>query len=237
MMRLDGFLSKAGGLSRKDASEAVRRGRVTVNGVQANNAAAKVDEQKDTVLLDGKMLVYKEFTYIMLNKPMGYVSSTDDPSGPTVLELLPPEQRKDLFPCGRLDKNTTGLLILTDNGKLAHRLLSPKSHVKKTYLFTVERPVTAEDIENLEKGVDIGICTTAPCKVVMNSQTEGEITLTEGKYHEIKLMFKNRCNKVLSLMRISFGKITLDPTLLPGTFRTLTESEELALETHNTPEQ
>lgn len=233
MMRLDKFLSNIGSLSRKEASEAIRRGRVTVNGQTARQPEQKIDENADTVTLDGTALRYRKFTYLMLNKPEGYVSSTDDPSGPTVLELLPPELRKNLFPCGRLDKNTTGLLILTDNGQLAHRLLAPKSHVSKTYGFTVERPVTAKDIAELEKGVDIGVCVTAPCKVEMQSQTVGRITLTEGKYHQIKLMFKNRCNKVTALCRLSFGGICLDSTLSPGSFRYLTAEEQQTLESHN----
>ena len=233
MMRLDKFLSFAASLSRKESGSAVRAGRVTVNGAPARDPAHKIDEEKDAVLLDGKPLVYRRFVWLMLHKPAGYVSSTDDPSGPTVLELLPTELRRGLFPCGRLDKNTTGLLLLTNDGALSHRLLSPKRHVPKAYAFTCEKPVTEEDKTTLERGVLIDGQVTLPCEIRLESPFSGVITLHEGRYHQIKLMFQNRCNKILSLHRLSFGPLTLDPALAPGEFRFLTDEELTLLNAHN----
>ena len=225
MLRLDKHLADSTSLSRKDAGAAVRAGRVRVNGEAERSPARKVDEKQDEVLLDGAPVRYARFRYYMLNKPAGYVSSTEDPSGPTVLELLPEELRAGLFPCGRLDKNTTGLLILTNDGRLSHDLLSPKKHVEKEYFFIVERPVTPEDVAALERGVDIGVCVTLPCRIVLQTQKSGVITLSEGKYHQIKEMFKARMNKVLALRRISFGGLPLDETLPEGAYRRLTDEE------------
>lgn len=233
MMRTDKFLSKAARLSRKDAAAAIRSGRVLVNGERCLRAEERIDEETASVTLDGKTLSYRKFTYIMLNKPAGYVSSTDDPSGSSVLELLPEELRRGLFPCGRLDKNTTGLLLLTDDGALCHRLLSPKSHAAKDYAFSCLRPITEEDRQALESGVDIGGYVTKPCSLFLKSPTEGIITLTEGKYHQIKRMFQCRCNKILSLHRLSFGGVLLDETLESGAYRPLTFEELNMLETHD----
>lgn len=232
-MRTDKYLADVTGLSRREAGEALRRGRVIVNGQIVFRPEEKLDERTALVLLDGEPLSYRRFTYILLYKPQGYVSSTDDPGGPTVLELLPENLRKRLFPCGRLDKNTTGLLLLTDDGALTHRLLSPKSHVRKEYRVVLERPVTEEDVRELEQGVDIGGYRTKPCVLKMLSPVEGIITLTEGKYHQIKRMFQNRCNRVIALERISFGGVRLDERLAPGEFRFLTKEEEVLLGAEN----
>lgn len=229
MMRLDKLVAGAARLTRKEASAAIRAKRVFVNGSAALSGDVKVDENADAVTLDGERLSYREFVYFMLNKPEGYVSSTDDPSGPTVLELLPERARAGLFPCGRLDRNTTGLLILTNDGKTAHALLSPKRHVEKTYFFAVARPVTAQDIAELERGVNIGVCVTKPCRIEMQDETHGYITLTEGKYHQIKEMFKNRMNKVLRLRRVAFGGVRLDGDLGEGAYRPLTPDETAEL--------
>ena len=227
MIRLDKYLSSASSLSRKESAAAVRSGRVSVNGASARDPAAKIDEEKDLVALDGQALIYRRYVWLMLHKPAGYVSSTDDP-GRTVLELLPEDLRRGLFPCGRLDKYTTGLLLLTDDGTLSHLLLSPKRHVPKTYAFTCEKPVTEDDLRELQSGIGIDGQITLPCEIELDSPRSGRITLHEGRYHQIKLMFQNRCNKILSLHRLSFGPLTLDPELSPGEFRSLSE-EELAL--------
>ena len=163
----------------------------------------------------------------MLNKPEGYVSATDDENEKTVLDLVSPEDRKKgLFPCGRLDKNTLGLVILTNDGEGAHRVLSPKHHVSKVYKFKTRLPVSENDVKMLEAGVDIGGYLTKPCKVKMHSECEGEITLTEGKYHQIKRMLEAVDNKIIYLERISFGGILLDKNLKRGEFRYLTPDEE-----------
>ncbi|MBP3321952.1 MAG: rRNA pseudouridine synthase [Clostridia bacterium] len=232
MMRLDKFLSVTATASRKESAVLLKKGRVKVNGQPVFKGETKIDEEKDTVTLDGEPILFQKNRYILLHKPQGYVSSTDDPSGPTVLELLPEKERRNLFPCGRLDKNTTGLLILTDDGPLAHRLLSPKHHAKKEYYFTCQRKITAQDVADLEGGVDIGGYITKPCKITLFDDFSGSITLTEGKYHQIKLMFAARCNKILTLHRHAFGGIVLDPALKQGEWRYLTPEEVNLLESH-----
>ena len=163
----------------------------------------------------------------MLNKPEGYVSATDDEREKTVLDLLPDEERRlGLFPCGRLDKNTLGLVILTNDGDSAHRLLSPKHHVDKVYKFECKLPLSQDDVSLLERGVDIGGYNTKPCKITLSQPTCGEITLTEGKYHQIKRMLEAVNNKITYLERVSFGNIVLDSSLDRGEWRYLTEEEE-----------
>lgn len=232
-MRLDKFLSEAGIFTRTETAVAAKSGRISVNGVTVRRASGHIDPAIDKVCCDGQDVIYREFTYIMLNKPEGYVSATDDKLSPTVLELLPEElQRIGLFPCGRLDKNTLGLMILTNNGPLAHKLLAPKNHVSKVYRFEAERAVMQEDIARLENGVDIGGYFTAPCKVEMIDDRNGYITLTEGKYHQIKLMLKAVCNKIVFLERVKFGPVELDRGLSRGEWRHLTDDERASLENH-----
>ena len=232
MMRLEKFLSVTATASIKESAALLKKGRVKVNGQPVFKGEAKIDEEMDTVTLDGEPILYQKHRFILLHKPQGYVSSTDDPSGPTVLELLPEKERRNLFPCGRLDKNTTGLLVLTDDGPLAHRLLSPKHHAKKEYYFTCQRKVTEQDVMDLENGVDIGGYITKPCKITLFDDFSGSITLTEGKYHQIKLMLAARCNKILTLHRHAFAGIVLDPALKEGEWRYLTPEEVTLLESH-----
>ena len=232
-MRLDRFLSDTGTATRSEAARTIRRGAVTVNGVPAVSPAAAVDPARDRVTYAGEDVLWKPFLYIMLNKPQGYVSATEDGAAPTVLELLPEkERRRNLFPCGRLDKYTTGLMLLTDTGQLAHRLLSPRRHVPKTYAWTSERPVGDADKERLETGVYIeGGYLTKPASVTVNEDgRSGTILLTEGKYHQIKQMFGAVGNAILTLERRTFGPLTLDESLAPGSWRELTPDEIRALE-------
>ena len=232
-LRLDKYLVEAGVATRSEATRDARAGLVLVNGKVERKTATHIDTTKDVVTYKGQTIIYREFTYIMLNKPEGYVSATEDNLCPTVLTLLPEElQRIGLFPCGRLDKNTLGLMILTNNGTLSHKLLAPKSHVSKKYYFKAEDNVTDEDVQRLESGVDIGGYITAPCKVEMVNEKEGYITLTEGKYHQIKLMLKAVCNKILYLERVTFGPIVLDGGLARGEWRYLTAEEQSELEAH-----
>ena len=230
-MRLDKFIVDSGLATRSEVGRAVRAGQITVNGKVVRRPSGHIDPVCDTVTYCGREVIYREFTYIMLNKPEGYVSARTDDKSPTVLELLPDElQRIDLFPCGRLDKNTLGLMILTNNGPLAHKLLSPKNHVDKKYRFTVKFPINRDDVTRLESGVDIGGYFTAPCKVEMIDEKNGYITLTEGKYHQIKLMAEAVHNQITFLERVSFGPVLLDRTLERGAWRHLTEQEQTALE-------
>ena len=230
-MRLDKMISSTGIASRSQISSAVRSGRVTVDGVVARKADMQVDPDAVRVVYCGTPVCYRKFTYIMLNKPEGYVSATDDSLSPTVLTLLPDElQRIGLFPCGRLDKNTLGLMILTNNGPLAHKLLSPKNHVSKKYRFNVKFPISEDDVKALESGVDIGGYITAPCHVEMVGEREGYITLTEGKYHQIKLMAIAVHNQITYLERVTFGEVCLDARLERGQWRYLTDEEQASLE-------
>jgi 16S rRNA pseudouridine516 synthase len=233
-MRLDRFLSDSGTATRSEAARAVRRGAVTVNGTVAKSPAAPVDPERDLIVFAGVEVVWKPFLYIMLNKPQGYVSATDDGGrAPVVLELLPDSlRRRNLFPCGRLDKYTTGLMLLTDNGQLAHRLLSPRHHVPKQYAWTAARPVTPAEKEALESGVHIeGGYLTKPAKVELEGDgARGTIVLTEGKYHQIKQMFYATGNEIVTLSRRTFGPLTLDEGLAPGAWRELTAEEIRLLE-------
>ncbi|MBR5124080.1 MAG: rRNA pseudouridine synthase, partial [Clostridia bacterium] len=170
-MRLDKYLSLAGIASRTETSKAVRGGEVLVNGVPAKKADMQVDPDTVTVIYKGQPVTYRQFTYVLMNKPDGVVSATEDGREQTVLDLLPEELRRirpALFPCGRLDKHTTGLMIRTNNGDLSHRLLSPSRHVDKTYCFAVKFPLSEEDVSALESGVDIGGYFTAPCRVELD---------------------------------------------------------------------
>lgn len=229
-MRVDKLLSEMGKASRSESAKLARQGKILVNGTPIKKADVHVNPETDEIVLCGMPVKYKKFTYIMLNKPEGYVSATDDPKETTVLELLDDEERrKNLFPCGRLDKNTLGLLILTNDGESAHRLLSPKHHAEKVYKFKSKLPLAQDDIEKLEAGIDIGGYVTKPCKITLNDNTEGEIILTEGKYHQIKRMLEAIDNKITYLERISFGGIGLDTSLERGEWRYLTDEEEKLL--------
>ncbi len=226
-MRLDKFLSNMGKASRSESGRLARCGKITVNGVIVKKADIHIDESKDIICVNGVTVNYKKYAYIMLNKPEGYVSATDDDREKTVLDLLPDEERRlNLFPCGRLDKNTLGLVILTNDGDSAHKCLSPKHHVDKIYKFECKLPLTYENVQALEKGVDIGGYLTKPCKISMYNETSGEITLTEGKYHQIKRMLEAVDNKITYLERITFGGIKLDSSLARGEWRYLTADEE-----------
>ena len=230
-MRLDKFIVEAGLASRTEIARAARDGGVLVNGQVVRRASGHIDPTKDTVTYLGREVVWREFTYVMLNKPDGYVSATDDLLNPTVLTLLPDElQRIGLFPCGRLDKNTLGLMVLTNNGPLAHKLLAPKNHVSKKYRFEVKYPMSEKDVSDLESGVDIGGYMTAPCKVELTGEKSGYITLTEGKYHQIKLMAEVVHNQITYLERVTFGPIVLDEGLERGQWRFLDEKEQAELE-------
>ena len=234
-MRLDKFLGITGRCTRTEAKLIIRAGGVSVNGVVARSADDKLDPERDVVTLRGQRVVYRKYTYIMLNKPEGVVSATEDGRDPTVLDLLPVDIPKaNLFPCGRLDKYTLGLMLITDNGALAHRLLAPKSHVSKEYFFRSRDPVSEEDARRFEKGLILEDgYETKPAKIALvGDGREGVITLLEGKYHQIKRMLEALDNKIVYLERIRFGNLVLDPALARGDWRYLTEEEISELERH-----
>ena len=227
-MRLDKFLSVTGTLSRSESKKAIRAGRLRIDGTVAKSGETQLDPETNKVTLDGKEIIYRRFTYIMLNKPEGYVSATDDKRDKTVLDLLPDDMKKDgLFPCGRLDKYTLGLMLITDDGELGHKLLAPKSHVTKSYRFSAEHEISEADADALRTGVHIeGGYLTKPCGLSLDERRDsGIITLREGKYHQIKQMLEATKNKITYLERITFGSLTLDTSLARGEWRYLTEKE------------
>ncbi len=232
-MRIDKFLTETGTCTRSEAGKAVRRGEVRLNGASVRSAAEQIDPEKDVLSFRGEEIVYRKYTYILLNKPEGVVSATED-GDVTVIDLLPEQlQRLSLFPCGRLDKYTVGFVLLTNNGPLSHRLLSPKHHVEKCYRFAARSPLSDGDVAALEAGVDIGGYVTAPCKVEREEGSEHYlITLTEGKYHQIKRMLEAVGNKITFLERISFAGIKLPAELSRGEWRYLTPDEVKLLEDH-----
>lgn len=224
-MRLDRFFVFVGKLSRKQAAAAIRGGRVTLDGVAVRDPALHIDPETVCITLDCEPVVYRRYTYIMMNKPKDVVCATED-GDKTVIDLLPDEERRrGLFPCGRLDKNTTGFVLITDDGTLAHRLLAPANHVAKTYRFTLKYPFSDDDIKTLEIGVPLDDFTTRPCEISRVSDREGSITIHEGKFHQIKRMFEFVHNQVRELSRISFGTLPLDDGLALGEWRYLTDDE------------
>lgn len=225
-MRLDRFLCEMNIGTRSQVKEAIKRGDVAVNAYVVKVPEMKIDERKDRVSFRGKDLLFEKHVYYMLNKPAGVVSATKDNTADTVLSLLGPQTAKDLFPVGRLDKDTEGLLIITNDGELAHRLLSPKKHVEKTYLVKTAAPVSALDVSRLEAGVDIGDeKPTAPAKAEILSDGEILLTIHEGRFHQVKRMLRAVDNEVLFLKRIRFGGLSLDESLKPGDNRKLTDQE------------
>ena len=217
--------------SRKEAKDAARRGGILVNGKAVKDTSTHIDPVADIVCYLGRTVSYREYTYVMLNKPEGYVSATEDAKLPVVTELLPEElKRLELFPVGRLDRDTTGLMILTNHGELAHSLLSPRHHVEKVYRFSAAEPMCEGVEDKFRDGITLADgyeCKSA--EIVLDSDRMGGlITLTEGKYHQIKRMVASTSNKVTSLKRVSFGKIPLDEGLERGEWRFLTD-EEIAL--------
>ena len=228
MERLDKIISNRTGISRKDAKSAISSGKVTVSGNVIRSSDYKVGENEE-IILDGKKISGNAHVYIVLNKPKGYVSATEDPQQKTVTELVPPELfRNGIFPAGRLDKDTTGLMIITDDGDFAHRILAPKKHVPKKYAVTIDLPVTEEMKIGFENGIELsdGICKSA--KLFKTGEHTCEVTLSEGRYHQIKRMFGCFGAKVTELHRLSMGGFSLPENLLPGECRELSE-KELAL--------
>ncbi len=227
-MRIDKLISECGVASRKDAARAARAGLVTVDGAVVKDLSVHINPDTQSVTYAGKPIEYRRFTYIMLNKPDGYVSATEDKNLPVVTELLSPELRKmELFPVGRLDRDTLGLMILTNDGVLAHAVLSPKRHAEKKYSFQLAEPMRANAEELFSKGVTLA--DGYECKSALleldSTRLSGIITLTEGKYHQIKRMAGAMGNRITYLERISFAGIPLDAALSRGEWRMLTENE------------
>ena len=231
MMRLDKFLCETGFGSRSQVKELLKKGQVTVNGVAAKKPEQKIDEHKDQIICQGKEASYEKYVYYMLYKPAGVVSATEDKREKTVRDLLKPEDRRDgIFPVGRLDKDTEGFLLLTDDGDLAHRLLSPRKHVDKTYYAKIAGSVVETHIERFREGLDIGDekkTLPAVLEILTSGSETSEIRITihEGRFHQVKRMFEAVGCKVTYLKRLSMGAVALDETLAPGDYRPLNEKE------------
>ena len=231
--RLDKILSGTGRWSRREVKDLVKAGRVTADGAVVTRPEDKFDRAATVLAVDGEPVDGEKYVYLMLHKPGGVLSATEDPRQPTVLDLLPPHLRRiGLFPVGRLDKDTEGLLILTNDGPLGHRLLAPKKHVDKVYFVRVEGRLDQEDRRAFRTGMVLGDglrCLPAELEVLEPPDT-GLVTLREGKYHQVKRMLASRGKPVTYLKRLSMGPLRLDPELAPGAWRPLTQGERQELE-------
>lgn len=242
-MRLDKFLSQTGFGSRKEAKALLKKKVVAVNGELARDGKQRINIEKDLISVQGEVVTYQEYYYYMLNKPQGVISATEDKSQRTVLDLLKIEDyRTDLFPVGRLDKDTVGLLLITNDGALAHELLSPKKHVDKTYIAKIEGKVTNEDVQIFACGLQLANqeqCQPAQLTILDSehlpeTQTLISLVIQEGKFHQVKRMFEAVNKKVISLKRTKMGPIQLDEALKEGQYRALTDHELALLKEHQT---
>lgn len=228
MMRLDKFLCEMGVGTRSEVKSFLKKGLVTVNGEIIKKPEIKIDENQDKICYLGQALTYEAVQYFLLNKPAGCVTATKDNLSETVMSFLPDNRRDDLFPVGRLDKDTEGLLLITNDGQLAHELLSPRKHVDKTYFATIEGEVKEEHKQLFLEGLDIGdedLTMPAKLKIISSGEiSEIELTIQEGRFHQVKRMFEAIGTKVTYLKRISMGPLSLGQ-LQPGEVRTLTEEE------------
>ena len=231
-MRLDKFLVACAVGSRTEVKNFLKAGRVTVNGKKEKSAKLQINEESDEICFDGQKLEYEEFVYYMMNKPQGVISATEDPKHKTVLDLLDDLARsKEVFPVGRLDIDTHGLLLLTNDGKLAHALLSPKRHVDKTYLARINGVMTDADVETFAQGVPLKdfTCQLAKLELVSmdaeKNQSLVRVTIAEGKFHQVKRMVAYCGKEVVDLQRLTMGILTLDENLKPGEWRRLSKEE------------
>ncbi len=234
LVRLDKLISTAGVMSRAEVRDAVRKGRIIVNGHPAMTAEKKCDPDKDRIIIDGKALKYSKFCYIMLNKPAGCVSATVDGNEKTVMELLPPKYRKmGVFPSGRLDKDSEGLIILTNDGEFAHRMTSPRHHIDKVYYVKTDGALGSGDVDAFKQGVwlrDGTVCREAELEILESgAESRALVTLSEGKYHQVKRMLASLGKPVKYLKRIKIGGLELDRTLEPGEWKELQQEEVIKI--------
>lgn len=237
MERLDKIIASQGKYSRSEVKKLVKQGRITINEVPVKKSDIKLDAQKDQIKIDGRVLSYKKHIYIMLNKPKGVVSATEDAQKQTVIDLVPKDMKRDgLFPAGRLDGDTVGFVLITDDGDFAHKILSPKNHIMKTYVATLQRPVTDEDILAFKNGIELRdgtVCLEAQVAPIPSTVPMAQIRICEGKYHQVKRMFASLGNKVLELKRTKMGELPLDESLCPGQCREITPDELKLIEREN----
>lgn len=229
MIRLDKYLADMGIGTRTEVKKLIRQGKVKIGDAVVKSPEHKIDAASQKVFCEGQEVGYEEYEYYMLNKPAGYVSATTDAKDKTVLDLITDKKRKDLFPVGRLDKDTEGLLLITNDGDLAHRLLAPKKHVDKLYYAKVAGVVIEEDVRAFAEGVNIGeneVTRPALLEILKTDEiSEIHLTIQEGKFHQVKRMFEAVGKKVIYLKRISMGTLRLDENLKLGEYRPLTEEE------------
>jgi len=229
--RIDKIIASQGQYSRSDVKKLIKKGQICIDGQVVKTADEKADAENSIITVQGIPLSVKKNIYFMLNKPQGYVSATEDRDHQTVLELIPDEFRgRNLFPAGRLDRDTTGLMIITDDGALAHRILAPKKHVQKVYKVELDIPMTEEMVKGFQEGVELndGVCKEAGLEIT--GEKSGIVTLKEGRYHQIKRMFGCFGAKVVALHRIAMGNLFLPEDLPEGQCRELTEDEMTLLQ-------
>ena len=227
MTRLDKILSTQLNISRTDAKQMIKKGRVSVNGIPAKSGDVKVADA-DIVAVDGNEISYSRFVYIMMNKPKGVISASDGKGEKTVVDLVPSDmQRRGLFPAGRLDKDTTGFVLLTDDGEFAHSILAPSRHIDKTYVVTLDKPVTPDAVADFRLGMELNgeRLLQADAEIISEDATVCRVVLRQGLYHQIKRMFKKHGLTVLELKRVKMGNLPLDDSLLPGECRYLSQKE------------
>ncbi|MDE5973402.1 MAG: rRNA pseudouridine synthase [Eubacterium sp.] len=228
MERIDKIISVASGVSRADARALIKKGLVSVNGAVVKDIGFKADEKNDIICSRGEKLCYSKFVYIMMNKPKGVISASEGGSEKTVVDILPDSmKRKNLFPAGRLDKDTTGFVLITDDGNFAHKILSPKNHIPKTYIAELDKPFDDNVVSAFEQGVELkdDLCMPAEISAVDGDYTKAVVIIKQGMYHQIKRMFKKFGITVLELKRIKMGRLELDEVLQPGECRYITTDE------------
>lgn len=230
MERLDKFLSRELNITRSEAKSLIRSGGVTVNSASAKTADMKIEPSTDRICANGAEISYNKYVYIMMNKPKGVISSSDGrkTGEKTVVDILPPEmKRKNLFPAGRLDKDTTGFVLITDNGEFAHNILSPKNHIPKTYIALLDKPFDSTVTADFESGMELGgeKCMPAFLESLSADNKQAKIILKQGMYHQIKRMFKKHSITVLELKRVAMGSLPLDENLALGEARFIDEKE------------
>ncbi len=226
MERIDKIIASQGQYSRKEVKALIAKGRIAVDGRVVSSSSEKADPLTTRISIDGKALAFKRNLYLMLHKPKGYVSATEDRDHPTVLELVPREYRgRNLFPAGRLDRDTTGLMIITDDGALAHNILAPKKHVPKLYHVELDIPVTEEMRLGFSEGVMLNDGVSKAADLIKTGEKTAEVTLREGRYHQIKRMFGCFGAEVVELKRLGMGRLTLPEDLAEGEYREMSEEE------------
>lgn len=225
-MRLDKFLAQMGYGTRTEVKQAIKKGQVSINDKTVKTPKQHIEPDNDVIQFKDKVVQYEPYVYLMLNKPKNVISATEDDRHQTVIDLIHDYQHLDLFPVGRLDKDTEGLLLITNDGQFNHRIMSPNQKVPKTYYVQAKNPITEKDIAYFEQGVELSDDTCRPAKLeVLNESTEALVTIEEGKYHQVKRMFHAIDNEVLFLKRMAIGALKLDDDLEKGTYRKLTEDE------------